>query len=493
MKKVISILIVLSMLASFAACAGSGSGSAKDTKPSTTTSPTVTTPAIEYEQDDLPEELDFGGATVNILSMDNALWVDEITVEELSSDVINDSIYNREIFVEERLGVEIENTKLSMKDLKTAFTKMMTADEDTYQAIVYTAHISEDISNGYFHDLYEVEYLNLDKPWWSQKFNAEAEMKDKLYLTTGSMLLTLNRFLFATFYNKSLAEDYSESSPELSDLYSIVEDGKWTYDKFYELSSGIYKDLNGNSERDKEDLYGLGFARGISIDTMWSSFDVDILSKNSDGWFELNVNTDKLYKSIENMLQLIYENNGAYVPESTTDEQLDKLATKFTDNSLLFMVNKFYVIEEESLRNMQSDYGILPFPKYDEAQKEYYSYSHDQYSTVCIPATNQNPDVTGAVLEAMASYSYRYTEPAYLDMALKGKYMSDPQSRKMVDIIVDGFKVDAAWIYLFSIGSSFPYDFRFDVIENETSYAANYTARANSMNKNLKLYNKLIK
>lgn len=491
MRKVISIFIVLSILASFVACADGGSS--KDTSPATTTASPINTPEIEYEKDDLPDNLNFDGATVNILSMSNSLWENEITVEDLTSEVINDSIYNRERYVEDRLGVEIVNTKLSMNDLDKEFKKVMNASEDVYQAVVYTAHISENIVDGYFYDLNEVEYLNLEKPWWSSKFNEEASIKGKLYLTTGSMLLTLNRFLFATFYNKALAEDYADKMPELLELYSIVESGDWTYDKFYELSSGLYSDLNGNSERDKEDLYGLGFVAGISIDTMWSSFDVDILSKNDDGFFELNVNTDKLYNSIEKMLKLIHGSTGTYKPTATSDGELNKLAKKFSDNSLLFMVNKLYVIEEDTMRNMQSEYGVLPFPKYDDAQKEYYSYSHDQYSTVCIPSTNENPEITGATLEAMASFSYRDTEPAYLNMAIKGKYMSDPQSRKMIDLVVDGFKVDAAWIYLFSIGGSFPYNFRSVIAENDTSYASAYTSNANGLNRMLKTYDKLIK
>ena len=72
MRKVISIFIVLSMLASFAAC--SNGGSAKDTTSATTTDTSVNTPEIEYEKDDLPDGLNFDGATVNILSMSNSLW-----------------------------------------------------------------------------------------------------------------------------------------------------------------------------------------------------------------------------------------------------------------------------------------------------------------------------------------------------------------------------------------------------------------------------------
>ena len=123
---------------------------------------------------------------------------------------------------------------------------------------------------------------------------------------------------------------------------------------------------------------------------------------------------------------------------------------------------------------MQDEYGILPFPKWDENQDNYYSFAHDQYLSFSIPVTNQNPDIAGAVLEAMASYSYRDTVPTYLDQVLKGRYMSDAQSRNMIDLVVKGFKVDASWIYALTLGQ-FGQNFRSDMTSGSTSYATTYT------------------
>ncbi|MBO4219751.1 MAG: hypothetical protein J5933_02370 [Clostridia bacterium] len=91
-----------------------------------------------------------------------------------------------------------------------------------------------------------------------------------------------------------------------------------------------------------------------------------------------------------------------------------------------------------------------------------------------IPTTNLNPDMSAAVLEAMASYSYRDTLPTYLDLALKGKYMNDASSRKMVDLIVSGFRVDAGWIYALSTGG-LGNTFRGAVWENSSQFASDFT------------------
>lgn len=496
MKSFICILMSIVMFLSFAACAGGSddvTGNPTSTSPSSDNNGDTTDPVIEYEQDELPEGLDFGGLKVSIISEGDKHKVNDICTDELNSDIVNDSIYNRERYVEERLGVEIENVKVKGgDDLEDELIKQHSSDDDTFQIAAYsTFAFTRLIFDGYFHDLYGVNYLDLEKPWWSGSFNAEAELDDQLFVTTGSLSLSLTRYLYAIFYNKDLAQNYIDSGnakyADLANLYTLVEDGKWTFDKFYELGSDIYSDLNGDTTRDKEDIYGIGFQSGISVDTFWSSFDIDIYGRTDDGWLELVVDTGKLYTSMEKLNKMIYDTTGCF-NFGSGDSELETLAESFADNTILFMNNKLVSIESTTLRNMQSDYGILPFPKYDEKQEGYYSFAHDSYASFAIPRTNREYNAAGAVLEALASYTYRETEPAYLDTALKGRYMSDPQSRRMLDLVVDGFKVDASWIYLETIGAYYPHAFRQLICDNDQSYAATHESHKKAVERNLKIY-----
>ena len=71
-KRITSVLLILVMLFSFVACADSGKAS--DNKNETTTAPADTTESgIEYEQDDLPDTLNFGGEGFTILTVDDGL------------------------------------------------------------------------------------------------------------------------------------------------------------------------------------------------------------------------------------------------------------------------------------------------------------------------------------------------------------------------------------------------------------------------------------
>lgn len=102
---------------------------------------------------------------------------------------------------------------------------------------------------------------------------------------------------------------------------------------------------------------------------------------------------------------------------------------------------------------MDEDYGIIPYPKYDEAQAGYYTFQHDQIGVFAIPSTSVRGETASAVLEAMSSESSVSLVPAYYDIALKGKYSRDSDSAEMIDIIHNGHKLDAAWIYCTTIGT----------------------------------------
>jgi|GEM_PF-243883 len=480
MRSSISIVLILTLLFSFTACSVEGSAQPNDTTDSVTT-PIPDDTTIYYEEDELPKNLKFKGDTVRILSLDEEGAKNELTVEFLTSDVVNDSVFNRELFVEDRLNVNIENIKLTRDLYGKEIVRQHASDEDDYQ--IYAASVgtlSGYVFERYLTDLSASKHLDLSKPWWYDGFSTEAQLGDALYMATGSLSLTLIRSMYATFYNKELAKSYAslnDDMSELEDLYSVVNEGKWTYDTFYSLGSKVYTDLNGDTKRDSEDLYGIGISDAGTVNVFWSSFDINIFSRTEADWFELDVNLDKLYSALELGYTLVNVTPQCYIPPK--DGSLyDTLSAKFAGDTILFMIDRLHSIESFSLRDMQSDYGILPFPKYDERQDEYHTFAGEDYTVFAIPTTCLDGDMTGAVLEALASYSYRYTAPAYLNVALKGKYMNDPQSRKMLGITVDGFTVDSAWIYRSTLAGNYPTVFSDLIAQQKDTFAsAHQTAK----------------
>ena len=89
------------------------------------------------------------------------------------------------------------------------------------------------------------------------------------------------------------------------------------------------------------------------------------------------------------------------------------------------------------MRATETDFGILPPPKFDENQPEYIVFS-DSFcmNLMLIPVTNTDLDRTGAILEAMSAESKYGLLPAYYDKTLIGKYARDDDSEEMLDIII---------------------------------------------------------
>ena len=483
-KRLTAFILFAVIMLSLFACSGDVSDSGKESglpASDESTKPAVTEPAIEYEPDDLPE-LNFSGESIEFYVGDSHL--DEITVEELRSEAVNDSIYNRELFVEERLGVDIS---VVYGNSQNALLKQVTADEDTFDIYCDCIHyLSPYIFDGYLVDARELDYLDLSKPWWPDDFIQAVELEDRLFLLSGPLSLSRTKYTFAVYFNKDLADDYAETIPELSDLYTLVEEGKWTFDVMTSITDSVYQDLNGNSDRDEDDIYGIGIQTDIGLDPVWSGFEISILEHTDDGWFSVNSNTEKMFAGLEKFRSMMFDSNGTYLTRSREDSSLfDELAVRFANGQLLFMLNKFEAAEKETLRNMKSDYGIIPFPKYDEKQKEYGSHSHDNQMAFAIPITNENADMAAAVLEAMASYSYRDTHPTYLDFALKGKYMSDARARKMVDLINAHVSFDPYWAYVSTLGGGFVFSFRSALRSNNSAFASEYASAAASVKRNL--------
>jgi hypothetical protein len=104
----------------------------------------------------------------------------------------------------------------------------------------------------------------------------------------------------------------------------------------------------------------------------------------------------------------------------------------------------------KNLRAMETDFGILPYPKFDEKQEAYYTRlgGGDLFFTG-ITSTKEDLERTSAILEAMACDSLKTVVPAYYDIMLKTKLARDEESEEMIDYIIDQRVfdwVDVIWV-----------------------------------------------
>ena len=99
------------------------------------------------------------------------------------------------------------------------------------------------------------------------------------------------------------------------------------------------------------------------------------------------------------------------------------------------------------LRNMEDDYGMIPIPKYDEAQQEYYSWMGIAAPSVMIPKSNENPERTGLVLDALSAVSSTVLMDGFYEVTVLRKASRDDESTEMLELMRKSRTFDLASVY----------------------------------------------
>lgn len=119
----------------------------------------------------------------------------------------------------------------------------------------------------------------------------------------------------------------------------------------------------------------------------------------------------------------------------------------FKEDRALFLQHKLESAGVH-LRDMKSDYLILPMPKYSEDEDYISGVSGYVSSFAAVPATVDS-DFTGFILEAMARYSNENLRPLSYDLVYKQKTSRDERSNEILDLIFDTLYIDFFVFYDF--------------------------------------------
>ena len=138
---------------------------------------------------------------------------------------------------------------------------------------------------------------------------------------------------------------------------------------------------------------------------------------------------------------------------SSVVDKLSRLLTKAKDEEYGDWIMKAFpgdkvifaqagMTNATDLRNMSSDFVILPLPKYDEEQTDYKTLMNAwECAFVGIPG-NADIDMSGFLAEALCYESYVSVRPQVYDRLLKQKLARDEQSTEMIDIIFNTLTLD---------------------------------------------------
>ncbi|MCR4905909.1 MAG: hypothetical protein K6A33_07495 [Clostridiales bacterium] len=497
-KRILSAILAAMMIlmsAAMTACSNNNAetGKNEDTPGAQNVTPTDVEAEPEEELSDyelrqrIPDnvpEMKFNGAELRVQTTDGDQYEEEIVAEELNGDACNDAVYNRNVKVEDRFDIKITCQRDGSPYSIPA--KIAKAGTDDYHLIGLYDYMSyQPINAQALLNWLTIPYVDLNQPWHNKLANDDATVNGILYTVCSDLATTSMTYTHCVFANLDLATNYGYAA---SDLYGLVNEGKWTIDQVMSMAETMYVDLNGNGKSDiAGDQFGFGYQVTNPADVWFNAFGGHYVGRDDDGNVIVTFMDDKTVSELEKLLDFHYNNKGFAKLSTQYDEQ-----KWFLNGQLVFSPMRFYAAFA-TLRDMESPYTMLPYPKWDEAQQNYYTNADDKFTVFAIATSLYGQiDFIGPVYEVLCAESYKTVYPAYYDVALKGKYSTDQETADMVELIMAGRMFDFSFQFGESVFQRIPYMFRDCINDNNPNIASKFQGIQKAMKKQMeKIFTKV--
>ena len=403
---------------------------------------------------DLPA-INLGGADFTIMTSEAwaiPVWEqNDIYAEEENGETMNDAVYRRNSIIEERYNCKIRENQALIDAMPTQIKNLVAAgDSSVDAATVRLMHLKSLAPGNNLVEFKNLAYIETSNPWWDQNCVRDLSIAGKIFGVASDMTVMDNKSTCAVAFNKKMQADFAIES-----LYNLVGEGKWTIDKLLELAKLVSIDVDGNGIMDHNDAYGIIYQRD-TLASFLSGCGEFVARKDENDLPVLTLNTPKALEVLDKLFDILYDENYCFHTKRFDNLGGDGYAMMndmFQDDRSLFLWIR--LADVENLRTMETDFGILPIPKYNEQQKEYLQTVNPWTGVVTtVPQSAANIEHSSVILEAMAYESKYILQPAYYDIMLNTKIARDEESSKMLDIIFKNRTYDIGDVFDFnSLGS----------------------------------------
>ena len=441
-KRLTALLLALLIAGmSAAACADSGSGgsSASTTASSSGESSAAEETELHYTAE-VPEGTNYEGYTFTIHTYpaegSGEYWYDrDFSSIEENGEIVNDASYQRRRITEEKLNIKIANVPNPSDG--SALKKSVAADDGAYDIAFLSPRGSASLSQeNILYNLKKMDTLDLSAAWWDQNAVNDMSINNMLFMVTGDIGIMYKMSIGILMFNKQMIEDYTLQNP-----YDMLDNHTWTIDAFTQMAQTVSEELDGNGKYDTNDRYGLLFFCNFIANGMIGS-GVKFVTKDADDLPTLTFYSEKTVQIWEKYTTLFYDTQTCY-SWSRSGGDTDAM---FLDNRALFQYCELHSIEP--LRQMDTDFGILPIPLYEESQERYYHCVNPHVAAMLtVPIYNRDFERTGYILDTLGAESKNVLTPAYYDIYLKTKGARDDQSEATIDIVLDSLTYDMGYIF----------------------------------------------
>ncbi len=469
LKCLTAMLALLLSLSAFASCAD-----VEDEESSEPLEETKNELVLDIEKKDYDDTL-----YLQVSSGLDYLWA-----EERRENVITEAVYDRQEKVEKYLGVTMVGTTAegTHENYHIAFLNSMRNKDgaiDLYFPGAYMA-IPTLIKMGCFRNLKNVDGLNLDEDHWNTEYMDSISLHDRYYLGYCDYNIAKT---YVIAYNKDILAKYQDALDE--SVYESVRNYRWTIDKMISIIDLAYIDTTGDG-KSVDDTFGLASAQWFTFIPFLHGSNIQLVDQNEEGVYQVSVFTEQSKSktvALVEKLKAMAKSDSAWLWYRT------ETTPRVEFNAGRSLMTLEYTKNLEKYLEYDMDFGILPYPMFDEAQRDvgYRSWNYDNYLT--IPSYLENEQMVVETVELLAYYSEPVRYAVFEKML--GKQVSQmPDDADMLEIVWDGICSDFGLTYSHISGSldknlymlpTLTYE---HTTENVSSYVQGYSSVANNAIKN---------
>ena len=294
-RMIIALLLLAMVLPMAVSCANTDQPS-ETTLPPETAAPSGSDISDTVAEDtlfalsEIPDDLRFDGQTIKILYWDDVPNV-EFFVEDQTGEAVNDAIYRRNLNVQSQFGVNLEYTGTvgnynNQSSFVNACINSTQSGADAYDIFCgYTMTGATLMTQGIAQDLTNYDIMEFDKPWWPSSLISKATVNGGIYFASGDISTNFIHMMYLTIFNKDMLMDIHKMNAD--ELYDLAYDGKWTLDKFIELCTGVFLEMDGDNVAGEGDRYG-AVVTNVHFDPFYAGSNLNTIEINENGEFALS-------------------------------------------------------------------------------------------------------------------------------------------------------------------------------------------------------------
>lgn len=406
-------------------------------------------------------EVDYTGETFKVIVEGDHISIYmsvEFMPQETSYDTLKTAVGERNDLITEKFGVEFEEyrTTSSTEMVTTLTTNAMAGISEYDMVMPYMSDAATLALEGHFFDLNNkdlagMENIHLNMPYYDQGSVRDLSVAGKNYFVTGDLSLLALACTHAIIFNKDVIGERGLENP-----YDLVASGKWTLDKMAEMCRGITADDDGTPGFGYTDSYGFlvndNFVNSLYIGagqrfTTKNNNDEPIIAVDNESAARVY---DKIYSFVTDtnaVSQFSAANNGYNTTAAAANKNIWVAALESIANKKA-LFRAMAIIDIFDQGDYDCDFGVLPAPKLDEAQDNYYNRVSTVYATcVAIPKNVRDPEMSAIITDALMQASTETTKRAYFQTIMQDRKVQDTESEEMLQIIFDSRVYDLASIY----------------------------------------------